>query len=162
MELRHTHILVPLQTWSTIKNKLAILEHNSPEVLAMSQKGCDVNEISGVVNNLMTTVNTNNEAFCTCEYEAPEFENAAEVLNSIPNLLPQMQTASIPGVMTKHPLPHESPPPRNLLLKDHGPCANAVWPQKQCPRRSAPYLTGSGGTSSSSTNSTWWTNEYWS
>ena len=95
MELRHTHILVPLQTWSTIKNNLAILEQKSPEVLAMSQKGCDVNEISGVVNNLMTTVNTNSGAFCTCESEAPDFGDAATVPNSNPFLLPQMQTDSI-------------------------------------------------------------------
>ena len=133
MELRHTHVLVPLQTWYTIKNNLATLEQKSPEVLAISQKGCDVNEISGVVNNLMETVNTNIGDFCTCEAEAPEFEEAAA-----------------------------SPPPRDLLLKAHGPCANAVWPQKQRPRRNAPYLTDSRGTSSSSTASTWWTNEYWS
>ena len=161
MDIEPTHILVPLQTWYTIKNHVAILEQKGSEVLAMSQKGCDVNEISGVVNNLMETVNKDIAAFCTYESEAPEFEEAAEVHNSVPKMFPQMQAASIPEVLKKHPVQPASPPPRALLVKAHGPFACKVLPQKKCPWHSSPYSKDSSGTSSSSTASTWNTNEYW-
>ena len=101
------------------------------------------------------------QLFCTYESEASEFDKATEVPNSVPEMFPKMQTASIPEVLKKHPVPPASPPPRALLVKAQGPVASMVLPQKVCPWRSTPYSKDSRGSSSWSTASTWNTNEYW-
>ena len=162
MECGHTHIIVPLQTWYAIKEHVEILEQKGSEVIEMSQKGCEVNEISGVVKSMMETVDKENSAFSTCEPDVQEFEEGNAVADSVSELFPQMQAACIPEVLKKHPVPPTSPPPRKLLVKAHGPFASMVLPQDNRPWRSTPYSKDSRGSTSSSAASTWYSHDFWS
>ena len=161
MESGHTHILVPLQTWNTIKKHIAVLEQTGSEILELSQKRCDVHEISGVVKSLMETVDTDMSAFCSYDSDASIFEEAIEEPDAVPQVLPKENVVSMPEVLKKNPVPPASPPPRALLVKAHAPFASMVLPKKVHPWRSTPYSKDSRGSSSSSTASTWNTYEYW-
>ena len=161
METGHTHILVPLHTWNTIKKHIAVLEQTGSEILELSQKRCDVHEMSGVVKSLMDSIDTDMSAFCSYDSDASLFEEAIEEPNDVPQSVPKEDGVSMPEVLKMKPVPPASPPPRKLLVKAHGPFPTKVLPRKVHPWRCTPYSKDSRRYSSSSTASTWNTSEHW-
>ena len=139
METGHTHVLVLLHTWNTIKKHIAVLEQTGSEILELSQKRCDVHEISCVVKSLMESINT----------------------DVVPESVPKEDEASMPDVLKRKPVPPASPPPQNLLVQAHGSFPTKVLPRKEHPWRCTPYSKDSRRYSSSSTASTWNTSEHW-
>ena len=99
METGHTHVLVPLHTWNTIKKHIAVLEQTGSEILELSQKRCDVSELSGVVKNLMESIDTDISAFCSYDSDASLFEEAIEEPNDVPQSVPKEDGVSMPEVL---------------------------------------------------------------
>ena len=154
--------MVPLTTWNTIKKHVEILEQKGSEVIEMSQKGCEVSEISGVVKSMMETIDNEDSVFSTSESHVQEFEEPSGVGDPVSEMAPAVHAASFPEMFKKHPMPPTSPPPRKLLVKAHGPFASLVLPKDTRPWRSnTPYTKLSRGSTSSSATSSWDTHECW-
>ena len=149
MELGHTHIMVPLTTWNTIKKHVEILEQKGSEVIEMSQKGCEVSEISGDVKSMMETIDKDDSVFSTNDCHIQKVEEAS-------------RDGVSEEMFKKTPMPPTSPPPRKLLVQAHGPFASLVMSNTPRPWRSnAPYRKLSRGSTSSSAISSWDTHECW-
>ena len=161
MEFGPTHIIVPLVVWNAIKQNVEVLEQKSFEVIVISQKVCEVNEISGSVKSLMQNVETDKEAYCTGDCELGAFQERGKVNEFVPQALPTFPAAYIPEVSKQHPVPPACPPPRDLLVNAHGPYAIHAIPKAFRPWRSngTPYRNHSSSRTSSSAASSWNTHE---
>ena len=149
MEPGHTHIMVPLLDWNTIKKHVDIL----------TMKGREVIQISDVVKCMMDAIDNDQPGTGVGEPEMKEFGEPGEVGEPVPETYLTVNAGTPPELPKKHPKPSATPPPPKLLLEAArtGPCANMVPPKENRPwRRAAPYTKTSCGSTSS-----WDTHERW-